>query len=822
MDTRHIRIADFDYPLPDDRIAKHPLPIRDGCRLLVSDRAGTVSHDVFRNLPALIPADVLIVANETKVIRARMEFFKESGSRIEIFLLEPLVPADYVLNFASDRSCTWSCLVGNMKRWKGGSLSKKLEIPETGSSVTLKVEAGNVLAGNSREIKFSWDDPSVSFARIVEEAGNIPIPPYLKRESEESDSIDYQTVYSQTQGSVAAPTAGLHFTPELLETLRRRGNDFATVTLHVGAGTFQPVKSEEIGDHPMHREWISVPVTTIRKIIEALRAGRDILAVGTTSVRTLESLPYLGNMITAGKRGEELNVDQWMPYREEAMEMDTLESLETLMAYAESEGRDSIEATTSIMIAPGFRWRIVNRLITNFHQPQSTLLLLVSSFLNPEGSDVLQWRKIYEEALGKDYRFLSYGDACLLSPVEEKVQEGVELPLSKSIALRAATVAAVAGESVEEIAGILDICDDTQDYLKALKTLRRQMEEPSDSAPERIDFRLGATPLRFFIALAASTPDIKLDIYASEELSRRPIAPLVEALRSAGADIEYIGQENFLPLRVKGCRLRGGRIAVDTSISSQYLSALILSMPLWENPGEFVCSAERVSEPYIEMTRKVSAIPPAKKYSEPDWSAAAFFYETAMLFPGKEIHIRRLVPPARSVQGDSACCDIFAGLGVKTIFNPDGSADIRFERENSELEGSAAKRIEFDLSSTPDLLPALVAALTLTGYKFKITGVAHVRKKECDRIAAMKTELAKLGYELADGPGFIAWDGRRCAPGAESSLPEIDTYADHRIAMAFAPIEEKGLCLIKNREVVAKSYPDFWRNFNKIMKGEDK
>ena len=389
-DVKNIRIEDFDYPLPDERIALHPLEQRDACKLLVANSLGKITHAVFSDLPILLRPDTLIVANETKVIRARLEFVKETGARIEIFLLEPYSPHEYVNSFASTHSCSWSCLVGNKKRWKDGPLIKEIMAGER----PVKLSATLVDPENNK-VRFSWDDQRLSFAEIVEMAGNIPIPPYLKRESEESDLRDYQTVYSHTEGSVAAPTAGLHFTPELIRQLKQYRNEFTTVTLHVGAGTFQPVKSEEIGDHPMHSEWISVSRHALRRLISAMENGRDILAVGTTSVRTLESLPYFGVLAAQYDSGEVESraslpeVTQWMPYDDRYRNIDTLRSLRNLLKHLETNGLENLEATTSIMIAPGFRWRIVNRLITNFHQPKSTLLLLVSSFLGEN-----RWRAI--------------------------------------------------------------------------------------------------------------------------------------------------------------------------------------------------------------------------------------------------------------------------------------------------------------------------------------------------------------------------------------------------------------------------------------------
>lgn len=417
--VRNIRIGDYDYPLSEERIALHPLSRRDSCRLLRAGREGEISHHIFSDLPSLLNPDTLIIANETKVIRARMEFYKDTGARIEIFLLEPFSPNDYVLNFASTASCSWSCLVGNRKKWKEGPLNRDLKIGD--KPIKLRIEKLAELPGNAMEIRFSWDNPSVTFSEIIEVAGNIPIPPYLNRDSEESDTEDYQTVYSRHDGSVAAPTAGLHFTPELLQRVKDAGHDFATVTLHVGAGTFQPVKSEEIGDHPMHTEWISVPKATIDKIVRALEEGRDILAIGTTSVRTLESLPYLGLSDKGrGTRVEGRNVGQWDAYLPGTEEIDTMKALKNLSRMMEEASEDALEATTSIMIAPGYNWRIVNRLITNFHQPKSTLLLLVSSFLGAKGEkegsgNGERWREVYNEALREGYRFLSYGDACLFS-----------------------------------------------------------------------------------------------------------------------------------------------------------------------------------------------------------------------------------------------------------------------------------------------------------------------------------------------------------------------------------------------------------------------
>ncbi|MDE6511933.1 MAG: S-adenosylmethionine:tRNA ribosyltransferase-isomerase [Muribaculaceae bacterium] len=412
-EIKDIRIEDFDYPLPDERIARHPLADRDSCKLLVY-ADGHTSHHTFSDLPDLLPERALLVMNNTRVINARMEFHRASGARIEIFLLEPLEPRDYVQAFQTRHRCRWQCMVGNLKKWKDEYLEKELHID--GRKVTLKAVRHEALPGNAHSIEFEWDDEKVTFASIVEAAGNIPIPPYLNRKSEESDTTDYQTVYSRIEGSVAAPTAGLHFTPELLDTIRARGTETREVTLHVGAGTFQPVKSEEIGGHPMHRESFEIDLDLVRTLRQALETGRPVIAVGTTTVRTLESLPILGIHLlqnTPIKGKGSLEVTQWEAYADETLATDTVEALRALESYMEGEGSGHLQAATSIMIAPGFKWRIVGGMVTNFHQPQSTLLLLVSSLLDGDNLTDPAWRRIYREALDRGYRFLSYGDACL-------------------------------------------------------------------------------------------------------------------------------------------------------------------------------------------------------------------------------------------------------------------------------------------------------------------------------------------------------------------------------------------------------------------------
>lgn len=412
MDVKNIHIEDFDYTLPDERIARHPLADRESCLLLNADDAGSCSTYHFDDLPELLNNDTLLVCNDTRVINARIEMRKPTGSRIEIFLLEPIAPEDYVLMFQAQGKCSWNCLIGNRKRWKSGTLSKQLDI--AGRTVTVTAAIAGECPGNSYRVDFTWDDATVNWASIVDAAGRIPIPPYLNRESEECDSDDYQTVYARMRGSVAAPTAGLHFTDRLIGELKSRGVRFAPVTLHVGAGTFQPVKSDTIGEHPMHTETFTVTADTVRDIIEYKCAGKPVTAVGTTSVRTLESLPILGMHLLQGD--ESLHVSQWEAYDIHDTgngTADTIRYLDALLQYMERKGTASLTAATSIMIAPGFSWRVVDAMITNFHQPQSTLLLLVSSFLGNDAEGNPLWRGYYDTALAGDFRFLSYGDACL-------------------------------------------------------------------------------------------------------------------------------------------------------------------------------------------------------------------------------------------------------------------------------------------------------------------------------------------------------------------------------------------------------------------------
>ena len=345
-----------------------------------------------------------MVFNNTKVIQARLYFYKETGARVEILVLEPALPEEYQENFSNRGICEWYCMVGGLKKWKQGYLTRKVQIGE--QTITLRATRGGELHGTSHRIRFEWEGTS-TWAEILDAMGELPIPPYLNRETEESDKQTYQTVYSKIKGSVAAPTAGLHFTERVLNELDRIGIEREELTLHVGAGTFKPVKSEEIGDHEMHAEHIAVRRGTIERLIEH---HGEAIAVGTTSVRTLESLYWMGILASQGK--DDLHVPQWMPYEaeDETTLPSTVESLKALLCYLDERDLEVLHSSTQIIIAPGYQYRIVKMMVTNFHQPQSTLLLLVSAFVGDN------WHKIYNYALGHGFRFLSYGDSSLLIP----------------------------------------------------------------------------------------------------------------------------------------------------------------------------------------------------------------------------------------------------------------------------------------------------------------------------------------------------------------------------------------------------------------------
>ncbi len=394
----NISIDQFDYNLPPERIAKYPLPERDHSKLL-HYKSGTISDHQFNELPDLVPPDAMMIFNNTKVIRARLPFQKVTGARIEIFCLEPAEPADVAMAFEQNREVSWNCMVGNLKKWKEGTLKTLVEIND--SSILL--EAQKITKTNDGyTIRFTWDNPEFTFSELMEALGKTPIPPYLERESEEIDTERYQTVYSQKQGSVAAPTAGLHFTPVIMENLTKKGVQFQNLTLHVGAGTFRPVKSNTISDHEMHTEHFQIS-------LEALKALKDHqgpkIAVGTTSLRTLESLYWAGVMASLKKPFN--HIEQWTPYNNEG-NLTFTTAIDNLIKMVEIEGKVYFQGSTAIIIVPGYQIRAIDAIVTNYHQPRSTLLLLVAAMVGGN------WKKIYSHALRNNYRFLSYGDSSLL------------------------------------------------------------------------------------------------------------------------------------------------------------------------------------------------------------------------------------------------------------------------------------------------------------------------------------------------------------------------------------------------------------------------
>ena len=400
----NINIKDYNYELPDSRIAKYPLEERDQSKLL-EFRDSCITEHIFRDLPGLLPDNAIMVFNDTKVVPARLHFRRESGASIEVFCLEPHLPVEYNVNFASTGQCEWRCIVGNVKKWKGDVL--RLDNPDGDESVSLMNLRAELVErqGETSIVRFSWDN-GAAFSAVLEACGRIPIPPYLNRDTESIDSERYQTLYAKYRGSVAAPTAGLHFTDAVLEAIRNRGIDTEAVCLHVGAGTFLPVKSDNVAEHRMHREPFSVSLDFLMKL---RHGGHKIIAVGTTSVRTLESLYYVGVGII--EEGEAKDVDQWAPYSRE-YDYSLEESLDAIIDYLKARGETSLRVGTRIIIVPGFRFRVVDVLVTNFHQPQSTLLLLISAFIGGE------WKPVYEYALAHSFRFLSYGDSSLLFRAE--------------------------------------------------------------------------------------------------------------------------------------------------------------------------------------------------------------------------------------------------------------------------------------------------------------------------------------------------------------------------------------------------------------------
>lgn len=403
INPQDIHIKDYNYSLPDDKIAKYPLSKRDDSKLLIYQNNQIVDSK-FSQITSHLPNNSLIIFNNTKVIQARMHFEKTTGAKIEIFCLDPYTPHDYAQIFETRLSCKWQCMIGNAKKWKDDSLYKTIVIDNN----TIQIIASKVQStesNNSQIVQFEWNNENYTFAEILEKAGELPIPPYLNRDTDESDLERYQTLYSKIKGSVAAPTAGLHFTTDTMSNIIKSGCKIDEVTLHVGAGTFKPVKSETIKEHEMHSEFITVRKNTIEEI---LKHEGKIIAVGTTSVRTLESLYHIGCMIEENHNLKQLVVDQWQPYMKTAKKISKKRALNNIVLYLENHKKDVLFANTRIMIVPGYEFMIVNGIITNFHQPQSTLLLLVSAFVKGN------WKTIYNHALTHEYRFLSYGDSSLL------------------------------------------------------------------------------------------------------------------------------------------------------------------------------------------------------------------------------------------------------------------------------------------------------------------------------------------------------------------------------------------------------------------------
>jgi S-adenosylmethionine:tRNA ribosyltransferase-isomerase len=400
-DLIKIRIEDYDYHLPEGRIAKYPLEVRDQSKLLIYNCKG-ITADSFVNLSGYLKEGSLLVFNDTRVIHARLEFKRETGSRIEVFCLEPAEPSDYSLMFQKKQVCTWWCMIGNLKKWKNFILEKTIYINEF--QVNLNAER-LVTNENASLIKFSWDQ-DVAFGELIEAAGTLPLPPYLNREAIAEDDLRYQTIYSKEQGSVAAPTAGLHFTEEVFSSLREKNIDKSFVTLHVGAGTFKPVKSDLITGHEMHTEHFSVPIEVLEQIIN--KKG-PLVAVGTTSVRTLESLFWLGTKTVVNPlvKPEELFTSQWEPY-ENDVTYNRVDVFDSLKNWMKRNKLKILHSNTRIMIVPGYKFRVVEAIITNFHQPKSTLLLLISAWV---GED---WKRIYSYAGENGFRFLSYGDSSIL------------------------------------------------------------------------------------------------------------------------------------------------------------------------------------------------------------------------------------------------------------------------------------------------------------------------------------------------------------------------------------------------------------------------
>lgn len=422
---RHLRIEEYDYPLPEERIALYPPLERDASKLLVC-QGGEPQLSAFRRIGDFLPKPAFLVFNDTRVVHARLIFHKQSeevahAARVEIFCLEPTLPSEIATAFAAAGSCRFKCLIGNNKRWKSGVLQMHFPLPN--EEAAFETASGTLIAAKTAvlddcfEVEFSWSPSHLSFAQVLEAAGKVPLPPYIRREAEDEDATRYQTVFARFDGSVAAPTAGLHFTPQILQNLRESGMEQGFVTLHVGAGTFRPVKAEQIGNHHMHYEHILASHQLIMQLIRSLENGTPVIPVGTTSMRSLESLYWIGLKLLEKAYGMEENepegvfeVHQWEAYEKWASarkKTSPIAALQAVLAYMEQHKLQQLRGHTALMIAPGYEFAICKGLVTNFHQPQSTLLLLVSALVGP------RWRELYRFALQNDFRFLSYGDCCL-------------------------------------------------------------------------------------------------------------------------------------------------------------------------------------------------------------------------------------------------------------------------------------------------------------------------------------------------------------------------------------------------------------------------
>lgn len=397
--VKSLNLSDYNYELPEERIAYHPLPQRDDAKLLCYT-SGKISHENFKDLPALLPENSLLFFNDTRVIPARLIFSKSSGASIEVFLLEPIEPYTlYQLAITSSSPCVWKCSIGNLKRWKHGSALNQLLSDETTLCVHLKDREEGL-------VEFYWDNPEKNFLEVIEQMGKVPLPPYIKREAAADDEQRYQTVYSKHQGAVAAPTAGLHFTEDILHDLNKKNIALQHLTLHVSAGTFQPIKVENFLEHQMHHEQLIIKRENIEALLDT---SKKIIAVGTTAMRTLESLYWWAVKLKSNPKAP-FNIEKLFPYQDNSIRLNKAEAAEVILAYMNQQKIDAISGETSIFIFPGYKFRVCDGLITNFHQPGSTLILLVAAFV---GED---WKLIYNEALRNNYRFLSYGDSNLYLP----------------------------------------------------------------------------------------------------------------------------------------------------------------------------------------------------------------------------------------------------------------------------------------------------------------------------------------------------------------------------------------------------------------------